>query len=221
MSRFIAEADRSQGTLLPLSFDEYVAEESPVRGIDAFVDALDLADLGFAGVGPKATGRPTYHPATMIKIDLYGYLNRIQSTRRFEQEARRNLELMWLVGRLAPVSSVVRLEYGAERVQILLLRETIGMSRDVDFVPEVVGHRDFGAEGQERPRPIVVARVVLTRLPAYRRMAVKGRPCPVDVCHRVGYRTDPQALERPPSAVRGSCPRVDAGLPCIAIASHN
>ncbi len=102
MSRFIAEADRSQGTLLPLSFDEYVAEESPVRGIDAFVDALDLADLGFAGVGPKATGRPTYHPATMIKIDLYGYLNRIQSTRRFEQEARRNLELMWLVGRLAP-----------------------------------------------------------------------------------------------------------------------
>ncbi len=102
MSRFIAEADRSQGTLLPESIDEYVSEENPVRVIEAFVDALDLAGLGFAGVGPKATGRPAYHPATMLKIYLYGYLNRIQSTRRLEQEARRNLELMWLVGRLAP-----------------------------------------------------------------------------------------------------------------------
>jgi transposase len=102
MSRFIAEADRSQGTLLPESIDEYVSEENPVRVIEAFVDALDLAGLGFAGVEPKVTGRPAYHPATMLKIYLYGYLNRIQSTRRLEQEARRNLELMWLVGRLAP-----------------------------------------------------------------------------------------------------------------------
>ena len=102
MSRFIAEADRSQGTLLPESIDEYVSEDNPVRVIEAFVDALDLAGLGFAGVEPKATGRPAYHPATMLKIYLYGYLNRIQSTRRLEQEARRNLELMWLVGRLAP-----------------------------------------------------------------------------------------------------------------------
>jgi len=102
MSRFIDEADRSQGTLLPETIDEYVAEENPVRVIDAFVEALDLAGLGFEGVEPKATGRPAYHPATMLKIYLYGYLNRIQSTRRLEQEARRNLELMWLVGRLAP-----------------------------------------------------------------------------------------------------------------------
>jgi len=102
MSRFIAEADRSQGTLLPESIDEYVSEENPVRVIDAFVEALDLASLGFDGIEPKATGRPAYHPATMLKIYLYGYLNRIQSSRRLEQEARRNLELMWLVGRLAP-----------------------------------------------------------------------------------------------------------------------
>jgi len=81
MSRFIAEADRSQGTLLPESIDEYVSEDNPVRVIEAFVDALDLADLGFAGVEPKATGRPAYHPTTMLKIYLYGYLNRIQSTR--------------------------------------------------------------------------------------------------------------------------------------------
>ena len=102
MSRFIEEGNRSQGTLLPESIDEYVAEENPVRVIEAFVEALDLAELGFSGVEPKATGRPAYHPATMLKIYLYGYLNRIQSTRRLEQEARRNLELMWLVGRLAP-----------------------------------------------------------------------------------------------------------------------
>ena len=102
MSRFIDEADRSQGTLLPETIDEYVCEDNPVRVIDAFVSALDLASLGFAGVEPEATGRPAYHPATMLKIYLYGYLNRIQSTRRLEQEARRNLELMWLVGRLAP-----------------------------------------------------------------------------------------------------------------------
>jgi Transposase domain (DUF772) len=92
MSRFIDEADRSQGTLLPETIDEYFAEENPVRVIAAFVAALDLASLGFAGVEPKATGRPAYHPATMLKFYLYGYLNRIQSTRRLEQEVRRNLE---------------------------------------------------------------------------------------------------------------------------------
>jgi transposase len=102
VSRFIDEADRSQGTLLPETIEEYVCEENPVRVIDAFVGALDLASLGFEGVEPEATGRPAYHPATMLKIYLYGYLNRIQATRRLEQEARRNLELMWLVGRLAP-----------------------------------------------------------------------------------------------------------------------
>jgi transposase len=102
MSRFIDEADRSQGTLLPEHIEEYVSEENAVRVIDAFVGELDLGKLGFSGVEPSTTGRPGYHPATMLKIYLYGYLNRIQSTRRLEQEARRNLELMWLVGRLAP-----------------------------------------------------------------------------------------------------------------------
>lgn len=76
MSRFIDEADRSQGTLLPETIDEYVSQESPVRVIDAFVGALDLASLGFGRVEPKATGRPGYHPGTMLKIYLYGYLDR-------------------------------------------------------------------------------------------------------------------------------------------------
>ena len=102
MSRFIDEANRLQGALLPETIEEYVSEDDPVRMIDAFVGALDLTALGFEGVKPQATGRPRYHPATMLKIYLFGYLNRIQSTRRLEQEARRNLELMWLVGRLAP-----------------------------------------------------------------------------------------------------------------------
>lgn len=88
--------------MLLATIDEYVSEENPVRVIDAFVDALDVGSLGFQGVEPKATGRPGYHPATILKIYLYGYLNRIQSSRRLEQETRRNLELMWLVGRLAP-----------------------------------------------------------------------------------------------------------------------
>jgi transposase len=102
MSGFIDESDRFQGMLLPERVDEYVSDENPVRIIDAFVGELDLAKLGFEGIEPKPTGRPGYHPATMLKIYLYGYLNRIQSSRRLEQEARRNLELMWLVGRLAP-----------------------------------------------------------------------------------------------------------------------
>jgi transposase len=102
VSGFIDEADRYQGALLPGTVDEYVSEENPVRAIDAFVSALDIRSLGFQRSEPRATGRPGYHPATMLKIYLYGYLNRIQSSRRLEQEARRNLELMWLVGRLAP-----------------------------------------------------------------------------------------------------------------------
>ena len=98
MSGFIDEADRNQGILLPERVEEYVSDENPVRVIDAFIGELDLARLGFDGMEPKSTGRPGYHPATMLKIYLYGYLNRIQSSRRLEQEARRNLELMWLVG---------------------------------------------------------------------------------------------------------------------------
>jgi transposase len=82
--------------------DDYVGEENPVRIVDAFIDELDLAVLGFAGVIPEATGRPSYHPVTLLKIYLYGYLNRVQSSRRLERETQRNLELIWLIGRLMP-----------------------------------------------------------------------------------------------------------------------
>jgi transposase len=102
MKRFVEGQDRSQLILLPDCLDDYVGEDNPVRIVDAFIDELDLAVLGFAGVVPEATGRPSYHPATLLKIYLYGYLNRVQSSRRLEREAQRNIELMWLTGRLAP-----------------------------------------------------------------------------------------------------------------------
>lgn len=102
MGRFIAGADRTQTTLFPPCMDDWIDEENPVRAVDVFVDALDLGDLGFEGVAPASTGRPSYHPSVMLKLYVYGYLNRVQSSRRLEREAGRNIELMWLVGRLTP-----------------------------------------------------------------------------------------------------------------------
>src|SRR6476469_9265378 len=102
MHRFIDGEDRRQPALLPHSLEDYIGEENPVRVIEVFIDELDLAAMGFSGMTPAATGRPAFHPSTLLKIYLYGYLNRIQSSRRLEREAQRNIELMWLVGRLAP-----------------------------------------------------------------------------------------------------------------------
>jgi transposase len=102
MKRFVEGQDRRQLILLPDCLDDYVGEDNPVRIVDVFIDELDLAVLGFAGVIPEATGRPSYHPVTLLKIYLYGYLNRVQSSRRLERETQRNIELMWLTGRLAP-----------------------------------------------------------------------------------------------------------------------
>ena len=102
MAGFVSGADRTQGTMFPAQLEDYVAEDNPVRVIDFFIDQLDLAKLGFGGVKPKGTGRPAYHPAVMLKIYVYGYLNRVQSSRRLERECQRNIEAMWLTGRLAP-----------------------------------------------------------------------------------------------------------------------
>ena len=102
MKRFIQGEHRGQGTLLPESLDDYVSDTNPVRVVDVFVDELDLVKLGFEGVIPADTGRPAYYPAILLKIYIYGYLNRIQSSRRLEREAQRNIELMWLTGRLMP-----------------------------------------------------------------------------------------------------------------------
>jgi len=95
MSGFIEGEDRNQATLFPERLDDYIAEDSAVRVIDVFLDQLDLSGLGFK-TEPNDTGRPAYHPSTMLKIYVYGYLNRVQSSRRLEREAQRNIELMWL-----------------------------------------------------------------------------------------------------------------------------
>jgi len=102
MKRFVEGLDRGQSTLFPETLEDFVENDNPVRVIAAFVEALDLGALGFSSVDPKATGRPAYHPSVLLKLYIYGYLNRVQSSRRLEREAGRNVEVMWLTGRLVP-----------------------------------------------------------------------------------------------------------------------
>ncbi len=102
MKRFVEGVDREQATLFPECLEDWIDEDNPVRVIDVFVDRLDLAELGFDRAQPQATGRPAYHPSVLLKLYIYGYLNRVQSSRRLEREAGRNVEVMWLTGRLAP-----------------------------------------------------------------------------------------------------------------------
>jgi transposase len=102
MSGFVEGVDRGQSILFPALLDDYVAEDNPVRAVDVFVDGLDLDKLGFVGVQPLDTGRPGYHPGMMLKLYIYGYLNRVPSSRRLERECQRNIEMIWLTGQLAP-----------------------------------------------------------------------------------------------------------------------
>jgi len=102
MKRFGEGTDRGQSTLFPEFLEDWVNEDNPVRVIDVFVDELDLGELGFDGIAPEATGRPSYHPSILLKLYIYGYLNRVQSSRRLEREAGRDVEVMWLTGRLSP-----------------------------------------------------------------------------------------------------------------------
>ncbi|MFQ5974662.1 MAG: IS1182 family transposase, partial [Alphaproteobacteria bacterium] len=102
MKRFVEGVDRGQVTLFPECLEDWVGADNPVRVIEAFVEALDLGEFGFSSVDPKATGRPSYHPSVLLKLYIYGYLNRVQSSRRLEREAGRNVEVMWLTGRLVP-----------------------------------------------------------------------------------------------------------------------
>jgi transposase len=102
MAGFVEGVDRGQSTLFPALLDDYVAEDNPVRAVDVFVDGLDLDKLGFVDVEPLDTGRPGYHPRLMLKLYIYGYLNRVPSSRRLERECQRNIEMIWLTGQLAP-----------------------------------------------------------------------------------------------------------------------
>ena len=100
--RHIDGVPRQQGTLLPETLDDYVAEDHPVRVIDAYIDQLDLSELGFSKAITRQTGRKPYHPGDLLKLYIYGYLNQVRSSRRLEKECHRNLEVIWLMKRLRP-----------------------------------------------------------------------------------------------------------------------
>ncbi len=102
MGRFVEGTGRGQTTLFPECLEDWICQDNPVRAIDVFVDELELAEHGFSGVAPEVTGRPSYHPSALLKLYIYGYLNRVQSSRRLEREAGRNVEVMWLTERLVP-----------------------------------------------------------------------------------------------------------------------
>ena len=137
MSGFVEGIDRRQSTFFPPMLDDYVAEDNPVRAVDAFVDGLDLGKLGFGRVAPLETGRPSYHPATLLKIYIYGYLNRIPSSRRLERECQRNIELIWLTGQLAPDFKTIadfRKDNGKAIREVC--RSFVVLCRELDFLSE-------------------------------------------------------------------------------------
>jgi transposase len=139
MSRFIEGEARSQSVLFPERLEDWIAEDNPVRAVDAFVEELELAELGFAGAAPAETGRPAYHPATLLKIYIYGYLNRIPSSRRLERETQRNVELMWLTGRLAPDFKTIA-DFRRDNGEAVrrVCREFIELSRQIGLFGDAV-----------------------------------------------------------------------------------
>jgi transposase len=139
MPRFIEGEPRTQATLFPERIEDYIDEENPVKALEAFVEMLDLEGLGFHGVNPKATGRPAYHPATMLKLYIYGYLNRIQSTRRLEREAGRNIELMWLLGRLRPdFKTIANFRRNNGKAIRKVCTEFVGLCRKLDLFSQAL-----------------------------------------------------------------------------------
>ena len=139
MKRFIEGEDRSQSTLFPEHLDDYIAEDNPVRVIDVFVDELDLSALGFEGTQPEVTGRPAYHPASLLKIYIYGYLNRVQSSRRLERETQRNVELIWLTGRLTPDFKTIA-DFRKDNGKAIrsVCREFIVLCRELNLFSEAI-----------------------------------------------------------------------------------
>ena len=139
MKRFVEGEDRSQSTLFPERLDDYVSEDNAVRVVEAFVGELDLGALGFDGVEPESTGRPAYHPSTLLKIYIYGYLNRIQSSRRLEREAQRNLELIWLTGKLMPDFKTIA-DFRKDNGHAIrrVCREFIALCRSLNLFSEAI-----------------------------------------------------------------------------------
>ena len=137
MKRFIEGVDRSQINLFPECLEDYIGEDNPVRVVDVFVDELNLGGLGFVRVEAQATGRPGYHPSVLLKLYIYGYLNRVQSSRRLERETQRNVEVMWLTGRLAPDHKTIadfRKDNGAQIRKVC--SQFVALCRQIDLFAE-------------------------------------------------------------------------------------
>ncbi|MGB8326443.1 MAG: IS1182 family transposase [Steroidobacteraceae bacterium] len=155
MKRYVVGQDRSQSTLFPESLEDYIAADNPVRVVDVFVDELDLKDLGFQGAEPEATGRPAYHPGTLLKIYIYGYLNRIQSSRRLERESQRNVELIWLTGRLTPDFKTIA-DFRKDNGQAIrrVCREFVVLCRELGLFTEALvaidGSKFKAVNGRDR-----------------------------------------------------------------------
>src|ERR1700726_5350074 len=159
MARYVEGRSRSQNFLLPESVDDYVDENNPVRAVEVFVDALDLAQLGFGRAVPAETGRPSYHPSTMLKIYLSGYLNRVQSSRRLEREAGRNLELIWLTGRLAADFKTIADFRPANGPAITAAyRQFVALCRRLDLFAQAIDGSKFKAVNN-RDKNFTVAKV--------------------------------------------------------------
>ena len=135
--RFVVGQDRNQSTLFPELLDDYIGDDNPVRAVDVFVDELHLGDLGFDGVQPHATGRPAYHPSTLLKLYVYGYLNRVQSSRRLERECQRNIELIWLTRRLAPDFKTIA-DFRKDNGEAIrkVCREFVALCRRINLLSE-------------------------------------------------------------------------------------
>src|SRR6201993_2934489 len=137
MSGFVEGIDRSQSSLFPAALEDYVAEDNLVRAVDAFVEGLDLGKLGFGRFVPLERGRPCYHPATLLKIYIYGYLNRVPSSRRLERECQRNVELIWLTRHLAPGFKTIadfRKDNGKAIREVC--RAFVALCRELDLLSE-------------------------------------------------------------------------------------
>ena len=154
MKRFIEGAARTQAMLLPECVEEYVGPDNPVRVVEAFVEQLDLRAMGFEGSDPQATGRPAYHPSVLLKIYVYGYLNRIQSSRRLEHETQRNIELMWLTGRLMPdFKAIANFRKDNGRAIRQVCRQFIVLCRQLNLFSAGAGRdRREQVQGGQQPR---------------------------------------------------------------------
>jgi transposase len=225
MKRFVECTDRGHSTLFPECLADWIEENNPVQVIDVFVDALNLAELGFDGVAPEATGRPSYHPSVLLKLYIYGYLNRIQSSRRLEREARRNVEVMWLTGRLVPdhktIADFRKDNGGAIRkvgAQFIMLCRRLDLFTDVSIVIDgskfkAVNNRDRNFTRAKMERRLAQIEEIVRYL---RQLDSADRQEPSEVAH---HQDNPAQGENRQAQGRGKAPAWAQGTDAVGARS--